>query len=317
VTEAITVNASTGADARASFSNYGTCTDIFAPGQSITSAWNTGDTATNTISGTSMATPHVTGAAALFLADHPTATPAEVRDTLTADATPNVITGTGTGSPNLLLRTAGTVPVGSAAPTVVDPGEQTGTRGRAVTLPMSATGGTAPLQWSASGLPAGLTIDASSGTITGTPSVVTTRTVTVTATDADTQSGSVSLRWTIAAPARTCAAATNQRDVRIRDLATARSRIAISGCPAKAGTRAYVAVHIRHPYRGDLVVDLVAPDGSTYRLLTRAGGHAHGLHRTFVRNLSGEVANGVWKLRVRDAARNHVTGRIDRWAIGL
>ena len=71
VAEAITVGATDSNDARASFSNYGSCTDIFAPGVSITSAWNTSDTATNTISGTSMATPHVTGAAALYLSGQP------------------------------------------------------------------------------------------------------------------------------------------------------------------------------------------------------------------------------------------------------
>ena len=102
---AITVGATTNTDARASFSNYGTCLDIFAPGQNITSAWNTSDTATNTISGTSMATPHVAGAAALYLAANPTATPAAVRDALVADATPNMVTNPGTGSPNLLLYT--------------------------------------------------------------------------------------------------------------------------------------------------------------------------------------------------------------------
>ena len=75
VAEAITVNASTNTDARASFSNFGTCTDVFAPGQNITSAWITSDTATNTISGTSMAAPHVAGAAALVLGATPQATP--------------------------------------------------------------------------------------------------------------------------------------------------------------------------------------------------------------------------------------------------
>src|SRR4051794_1884287 len=79
VAEAITVNASDINDARASFSNYGTCTDIFAPGLDITSSWNTDDNATNTISGTSMATPHVTGASALWLADHPDDPPATVQ----------------------------------------------------------------------------------------------------------------------------------------------------------------------------------------------------------------------------------------------
>ena len=76
VGEAITVNASTNTDARASFSNFGTCTDVFAPGQNITSAWISSDTATNTISGTSMAAPHVAGAAALVLGATPQATPA-------------------------------------------------------------------------------------------------------------------------------------------------------------------------------------------------------------------------------------------------
>ncbi|MGW5050303.1 S8 family serine peptidase [Actinokineospora sp. NPDC004072] len=101
--EAITVNASTNGDARASFSNYGTCTDIFAPGQDITAPWNTSDTATNTISGTSMASPHVAGAAAVYLAGHAGATPAQVQTALKDGATKNTITSPGAGSPNNLL----------------------------------------------------------------------------------------------------------------------------------------------------------------------------------------------------------------------
>ncbi|MEU7022718.1 S8 family serine peptidase [Streptomyces sp. NPDC046203] len=103
VAEAITVGATTSTDAKASYSNYGAGLDLFAPGSSITSSWNTSDTATNTISGTSMATPHVAGAAALYLAANPTATPAQVEAALTAAATPNVVTSPGTGSPNRLL----------------------------------------------------------------------------------------------------------------------------------------------------------------------------------------------------------------------
>jgi subtilisin family serine protease len=104
VPNAITVGATTSGDARASFSNFGTCVDLFAPGQSITSSWYTSDTATNTISGTSMATPHVVGAAARLL-EGSAMTPQQVRDTMVANATPNVVTNPGTGSPNRLLFT--------------------------------------------------------------------------------------------------------------------------------------------------------------------------------------------------------------------
>ncbi len=108
VTEAITVGSTTSTDARSSFSNYGTVLDIFAPGSSITSSWNTGDAATNTISGTSMATPHVAGAAALYLAANRTATPAQVSTALTTAATSGVVGSPGTGSPNRLLYVGGT-----------------------------------------------------------------------------------------------------------------------------------------------------------------------------------------------------------------
>ena len=104
VSQALTVGSSTNTDARSSFSNFGTCVDLFAPGSNITSAWNTGDAATNTISGTSMASPHVAGAAALYLATDPAALPATVHAAVVDNATINKLSSIGSGSPNRLLH---------------------------------------------------------------------------------------------------------------------------------------------------------------------------------------------------------------------
>jgi aqualysin 1 len=100
---ALTVGATTSTDARASYSNYGSCLDLFAPGSSITSAWYTSNTATNTISGTSMASPHVAGVAALYLQANSSASPATVSSAIVNNATTGVVTSAGTGSPNRLL----------------------------------------------------------------------------------------------------------------------------------------------------------------------------------------------------------------------
>ena len=100
---AITVGATTSADARASYSNYGTCLDLFAPGSGITSAWNTSDTETNTINGTSMASPHVAGVAALALAANTAASPWAVAGFLNSKATSGAVGSAGSASPNLLV----------------------------------------------------------------------------------------------------------------------------------------------------------------------------------------------------------------------
>ncbi len=120
VTGAVTVGATTRTDAVAPFSNQGTCVDLFAPGDSITSAWNTDNWSSNTMSGTSTAAPHVAGVAARFLETNPSATPALVAQALTGNATPGRMTGLTAGSPNLLLY-GGFVVAGSpdtVAPTV-------------------------------------------------------------------------------------------------------------------------------------------------------------------------------------------------------
>jgi subtilisin family serine protease len=117
VSQAITVAATNSLDGQAAYSNFGSCVDLYAPGSSILSTWYTSDTATFYSSGTSMAAPHAAGAAALYLASNPGAVPASVAQALVANATPNVVTGAGVGSPNLLLYTGfiGT-PVSSPPP---------------------------------------------------------------------------------------------------------------------------------------------------------------------------------------------------------
>jgi len=109
---AVTVGAMRQGDMMAGFSNYGPCVDLFAPGFSITSDWYTGDNIVWVLDGTSDAAAHTSGAAAIYLALHPTATPAEVANGLTGSATTGVLTGLGAGSPNLLLYTGD----GSAPP---------------------------------------------------------------------------------------------------------------------------------------------------------------------------------------------------------
>ncbi|HEY7487832.1 MAG TPA: S8 family peptidase [Streptosporangiaceae bacterium] len=231
VPAAITVGATQQNDAKASFSNIGTCLDIFAPGVGITSSWNSSDTATNTISGTSMATPHVTGAAALILAGNPSFTPQQVRDTMVNNATTGVVGSPGSGSPNRLLYTG--------------------------------TGGTTP-------------------------------------------------------PPPPACSGTNGTDVAIPDAGAAvTSTITISGCGRNAGSASTAEVHINHTYRGDLVIDLLAPDGTSYRLKNSSGSDgADNVNATYTVNLSSEAANGAWRLRVQDVFALD-SGTLDSWTLTL
>lgn len=122
VPAAITVAAATANDAKASYSNYGSCVDLYAPGSSITSAANTSTTGSSVLSGTSMAAPHVAGAVAVLLAANPTLTPAAVGNSIVANASPNVITSNVSGTPNrqLFVSTSATTTVSApAAPTSV------------------------------------------------------------------------------------------------------------------------------------------------------------------------------------------------------
>ncbi|PWJ02273.1 serine protease [Streptomyces sp. NWU49] len=232
VTEALTVGSTTNTDARSSFSNYGSVLDVFAPGSSITSAWHTSDSATNTISGTSMAAPHVAGAAALHLADDPTATPEQVASALAGKATYAAVTDPGPGSPNLLLN-------------------------------VGEDGGGAPEP----------------------------------------------------APAPSGKRFENTTDYGVPDRSVAESPIRVTGVPHNAPANLHVEVDIKHTWSGDLQVDLIAPDGTAYRLKnTGTGGSADNVVGTFPVDASSEKAMGTWKLQVTDAYAGDI-GYIDSWAL--
>ena len=115
-------------DSRSSYSNYGPCLDIFAPGSRITSSWIGGSTATNSISGTSMASPHVAGVAAVLFGRYPSSTASQIASMLLISATPNVVIGSGTGSPNYLLYLdpLGETPSGPAPVSPIAPSAPTG-----------------------------------------------------------------------------------------------------------------------------------------------------------------------------------------------
>ena len=126
---AITVGASDQSDLRASFSNYGNCVDLFAPGVGIQSAWAWNDSASFTANGTSMAAPHVTGTVALYLEEHPSASPAQATAALMGDATSGTMGTMTDGSPNLMLFTA---PTGPTAADAIVSGRVVNQNGRAL-----------------------------------------------------------------------------------------------------------------------------------------------------------------------------------------
>ncbi|GLZ27848.1 hypothetical protein Lesp02_00380 [Lentzea sp. NBRC 105346] len=177
---------------------------------------------------------------------------------------------------------------------------------------------------SASGLPAGATASFSPASVTAGGS--STLTISV---GASTPPGTYPITVTGTAPSATHTAAysltvngpagcsgTNSNDVPIQDNSTAQSPITISGCTGNGSATSTVAVNIVHTYIGDLIVDLVAPDGTAYNLHNRSGGSTDNINQTYTVNLSSEVRNGTWTLRVQDRA-NLDTGYINSWTLTL
>ncbi|MBE1876859.1 proprotein convertase P-domain-containing protein [Myceligenerans pegani] len=323
---ALTVGATTSTDARAPYSNIGACLDLFAPGTSITSAWHDADTATGTINGTSMATPHVTGAAALYLAANPSLTPAEVSSALLDAATPGVVTQAGAGSPNRLLFTGDVPPPTQDFAVSVENPEGIVQAGSSVAVAVSTRttlGDPQQVTLSAHGLPGGVTASFDPATITSGQASTLTLTTTASAPP-----GTYALqvrargatwhtttyRLTVAGPPG--CSQTNGSDVPIRDNATVTSVVSVTGCDATPSATARVAVAIRHTYVGDLYVDLIAPSGTTYRLHSGTGGGADNIDTTYTVDLSRETASGPWRLRVRDTQTGD-SGHIDSWTLDL
>jgi Zn-dependent metalloprotease len=208
---------------------------------------------------------------------------------------------------------SGSVAAGSAATTTVSTAT---TAGSAQTVSLTASG--LPSGATATFTPASVTSGSSStlqiATSASTPSG--TYPITVTGTGAATHTASYSL--TVTGGTGGSCTGTNGTDVSIPDAGAAvTSTITISGCGRAPSTSSKIAVNIVHTYRGDLVIDLIAPDGSSFRLKNSSGiDSADNVNTTYTANLSGEAADGDWKLQVRDVYRVD-TGYINTWTLTL
>ena len=309
---AITVGSTTNTDARSSFSNYGSCLDIYGPGSNILSSWYTSTTATNTISGTSMASPHVAGVAALYLANNPNATPTQVRNAIVDNATSGKVTDAGSGSPNKLLYSL----FGSTPP----PGDTYSVSG---TVTNSAGTGVSGVTVS-NGTVSATTNSSGAYTLTGLANATYTLTPSLSGYTFSPASRSVTVNGANVTGINFTGTQdsggggqtyTNANNVNILDNFTVTSPITVSGRTGNGSATTPVAVDIKHTFRGDLKVDLVAPDGSVYVLKNyNSTDSADNVIQTFTVNLSSEALNGTWRLRVSDNWVND-TGYIDSWSL--
>ncbi|MEV0495233.1 M4 family metallopeptidase [Streptomyces atratus] len=198
--------------------------------------------------------------------------------------------------------------------TVTDPGLQTTLVNKSASLQIQATS-TNPgaLTYTATGLPAGLSLNASTGLISGTPTNLGTSTVTVTVTDSTNASSTATFTWNVVSVIKTFE---NTTDVAIPDGGAAVfSDVNVTGIAGKAPSALKVDVDIKHTWRGDLAIDLVAPDGTLYRLKdSNISDSADDVLATYTVNASKKTANGTWKLKVQDMFRGD-SGFINSWKL--
>ncbi len=248
-------------------------------------------------------------------------------DTNPSNISDTVLDRAGDAAAYALWTLAVSTPVGDDFSMATSPASGSISPGSSISTTVNTTitnGNAQTVSLTASGLPAGATASFSPPSITSggssTLTIATTAatpagafTVTVTGTgSAATRSTTFAL--TVTGPPG--CVQTNGTDVAISDNTTVFSDIIISGCSGNAGTSSMVEVHIVHTYIGDLVVNLIAPDGSAYLLHNRTGGSTDNINQTYGVNLGGEIANGTWRLRVQDAASGDI-GRIDSWTLTL
>jgi len=341
---AITVGSTTSSDSRSSFSNYGSCLDIYAPGSSITSTWSTSNSATNTISGTSMAAPHVAGVAALYLDDNPGATPAQVQAAIEAAAIPNKVSDARSGSPNLLLNNFS----GGGTPPDPDPDPVDGvlTNGQAVTglsgaqgsqtfftldVPAGATdlsfvmsggSGDADMYVRFGSAPTTSTYDCrpyrNGNNETCNISNVQGGTYHVMLRGYSSYSGT-SLVGSFTPPSGGGGGGDffeNTNNVTISSGAPSTVSSPINVTRTGASGTITVKADIKHTYRGDLSVKIFAPNGAsgTVHARTNSGDSGDDLLLNVNLNAGTIESSGQWRLEVTDHA-NYDGGYIDSWSI--
>jgi serine protease len=333
----ITVGSTTSTDARSSFSNYGTCLDIYAPGSSITSTWSTSNSATNTISGTSMASPHVAGVAALYLDTNPNATPAQVQTALENAALVNKVSDAKTGSPNLLLNTnfGGSPPPPPGNSSLTNGVAKTGlsgSQGSNQFFTLSVPSGATNLSFAMSGgsgdadLYVRFGSDPTTSTYDCRPYVggnsetcnianIQAGTYHVMIRAYSTFSGvSLTGSYTASTGGGQQSLFSNTGNVTIPDNNTSGgiSTIAVNRTGDSGSIK--ITYNIVHTYIGDLKVEVFAPNGASSVLRANTGGSANNINESKTLNAGTTPAAGNWQLKVTDNAGAD-TGYIDSWSI--